>query len=88
MEGLRLSRANASRSQRIAPDRNLVYGQWTIPAGTPVGMTQTLTHSDLVLYPRPMHFDPERWLDHGAKKKPEKTYMPFSKGTRGCLGMQ
>jgi cytochrome P450 len=88
MEGLRLSPGVASRTQRIALDRDLVYKQWTIPAGTPVGMTQTLLHTDPVLYPSPMQFDPERWLDHGALKKAEKTYMPFSRGTRNCLGMQ
>lgn len=38
-EGLRLSPGLATRLARVAPDRDLVYEQWTIPAGTPVGMT-------------------------------------------------
>lgn len=38
-EGLRLSPGLATRLARIAPDRDISYGQWTIPAGTPVGMT-------------------------------------------------
>jgi cytochrome P450 len=88
MEGMRLSPAIATRSQRIAPDRDLVYGDWRIPAGTPVGMTVLLMHTDERLYPDPQRFDPERWLNPETRKKSEKTYAPFSRGTRICLGMQ
>lgn len=38
-EGLRLSPGLATRLARVAPDRDLAYGQWRIPVGTPVGMT-------------------------------------------------
>ncbi|CAJ2512682.1 Uu.00g008010.m01.CDS01 [Anthostomella pinea] len=67
MEGLRLSTPIASRSQRIAPDRELQYRQWRIPAGTPVGMTLLLMHRDENLYPEPSKFDPGRWLDTWAE---------------------
>lgn len=87
MEGMRLSPAISARMQRIAPDRDLVYGAWSIPAGTPVSMTQMLIHEDESLYPEPKRFDPERWMDPEARKKVEKTYAPFSRGTRVCLGM-
>ena len=87
MEGLRLSPAISARMQRIAPDRDLVYGAWRIPAGTPVGMTAVLLHEDESLYPEPKRFNPERWMDLEARKKAEKTYAPFSRGTRVCLGM-
>lgn len=40
-EGLRLSPGLATRLARVAPDRDLFYGQWRIPSGTPVGMTGT-----------------------------------------------
>jgi cytochrome P450 len=87
MEGLRLSPAISARMQRIAPDRDLVYGAWRIPAGTPVGMTAVLLHEDESLYQEPKRFNPERWMDLEARKKAEKTYAPFSRGTRVCLGM-
>lgn len=38
-EGLRLSPGVATRQARLAPDRELVYKEWVIPKGTPVGMT-------------------------------------------------
>ncbi|KAK6844451.1 hypothetical protein PG995_014561 [Apiospora arundinis] len=89
MEGMRLSPAIGSRSARIAPDRDLFYGegQMRIPAGTPVGMTTILMHTDETLYPEPLLFNPDRWMDVGARKRLEKTYAPFSRGTRMCLGM-
>ncbi|KAK0665693.1 putative cytochrome P450 E-class, group I [Cercophora samala] len=87
MEGMRLSPAIASRSQRIAPDRDLIYDKYRIPAGTPVGMTVLLMHTDERLYPDPHRFDPERWVDPEARKRSEKTYAPFSRGTRICIGM-
>ncbi|KAF7891360.1 uncharacterized protein EAF02_001685 [Botrytis sinoallii] len=35
----------------------------------------------------PMHFNPERWMDIDVRRKHDKTYAPFSRGTRICLGM-
>lgn len=88
MEGMRLSPALATRLQRIAPDRDLVYDKWRIPAGTPVGMTALFMHMDPELYPNPKLFNSERWVDPQDRKRAEKTYAPFSRGTRICLGMQ
>lgn len=88
MEGLRLSPAIGSRMARISPDRDIIYGDWRIPAGTPVGMTTILMHTDESLYPAPLRFNPDRWMDLEARKTLEKTYAPFAKGTRICLGMQ
>ncbi|RYO73653.1 hypothetical protein DL764_010431 [Monosporascus ibericus] len=88
MEALRLSPGVATRLARIAPDRDLVYGKWSIPSGTPVGMTALLMHKNESLYPDPEKFDPERWMDTEARKKADKTFAPFSRGTRICLGMQ
>ncbi|KAJ4422561.1 hypothetical protein N0V82_002789 [Gnomoniopsis sp. IMI 355080] len=85
MEGLRLSPALGTRTPRIS-DQDLFYGTWRIPAGTPVGMTVLLMHTDETLYPDPMRFDPERWL--GDRKPNDKTFAPFSRGTRIYLGMQ
>lgn len=88
MEGMRLSPAIGSRMARIAPDRDLFYGDWRIPAGTPVGMTTILMHTDETLYPEPLKFNPDRWMNPEARKKLDRVYAPFSRGTRICLGMQ
>jgi cytochrome P450 len=87
-ESLRLSPGAATRLARIAPDRPLVYDKWTIPAGTPIGMTTLLLHTDERVYPDAQGFHPERWLDAEQRKKVDGVFAPFSRGTRNCIGMQ
>ncbi|KAI1850298.1 hypothetical protein JX266_004156 [Neoarthrinium moseri] len=87
MEGLRLSPALATRMARVSPDRDLVYKAWTIPAGTPVGMTLISMHLNSQVYSEPEQFDPERWVNTNTKKQAGKAFAPFGQGTRNCLGM-
>lgn len=87
-EGLRMSPGVATRMARIAPDREIRYGSYAIPAGTPVGMTVLLMHYDEKQYPDPQTFDPERWLGPESSKQGAKVFAPFSRGTRMCVGMQ
>ncbi|KAI2628595.1 cytochrome P450 [Hypoxylon sp. NC1633] len=87
MEGLRLSPAVATRMARVAQDRELTYGDWKIPPGTAVGMTAILIHTNKELYPEPRRFNPDRWMDPESRKMVDKTFIPFSKGTRMCLGL-
>lgn len=88
MEGLRLSPAIATRMARISPKTDIAYGSQRIPAGTPVGMTLILMHTDEASHPDPRRFNPDRWMDPEARKNAEKAFAPFSKGTRNCLGRQ
>ena len=88
MEGLRLYPGLATRLARIAPDRDLVFNKWIIPAGSPVSMTTFMLHRDETLYPNPDVFDPERWMDETRKRRVDKSFAPFSRGTRSCIGMQ
>ena len=87
-EGLRMSPGIATRMARIAPDREIRYESYSIPAGTPVGMTVLLMHYDENQYPDPQTFSPERWLSSEGGKQGEKAFAPFSRGTRMCVGMQ
>lgn len=86
-EGMRLSPAIATRAARVT-DKDLFYDKWRIPAGTPVGMTTLLMHTDGKLYDDPMRFNPDRWLVPGAERANASIYAPFGRGTRICLGMQ
>ncbi|KAH7309892.1 cytochrome P450 [Stachybotrys elegans] len=86
-EGMRMSPGLGTRLQRIAPGRELVYGKWRIPRGTPIGMTALQMHMDENVYPEPRRFVPERWLKPNARKNLDKVYAPFSRGSRNCLGM-
>ncbi|TGJ85535.1 hypothetical protein E0Z10_g3217 [Xylaria hypoxylon] len=85
-EGLRLGGGLSTRLQRVS-EKDLFYGEWRIPAGHPVGMTPLLTHTDDDLHHNAKSFFPERWMDAETKKRCEQGFVPFSKGSRICLGM-
>ncbi|KAJ6444537.1 cytochrome P450 [Purpureocillium lavendulum] len=95
-EGLRLSFGVAARTARVPTRENLVYQgefnkkpvQYVIPRGYAVGMSAAITHLDDRLFVNPQEFAPERWLgDAGRRAELERGMLPFSKGSRACLGM-
>ncbi|KAI0394396.1 trichodiene oxygenase [Xylariaceae sp. FL0594] len=83
-EGLRLSPGIGSRAARVT-DKEIVYETWRIPAGTPVGMTTLLMHTDENVFRDPMRFHPGRWIEDEGRRR--RSFAPFSRGTRMCLGM-
>lgn len=94
-EGLRLSYGVSHRLQRISPDMPLHFRGWTIPPGTPVSMTQMFIHLDPNIFSDPDSFIPERWLQSEQETSnrstdsshPRHFLVPFSRGTRQCVGM-
>ncbi|GKZ75835.1 hypothetical protein AnigIFM56816_003291 [Aspergillus niger] len=84
-ESLRLSYGVMHRLPRISPDIPIQYKNYTIPIGTPVGMSAYFMHSDPVVYPDPKVFRPERWLGT-IDPAMHQQYVPFSRGSRNCLG--
>ncbi|KAL2834008.1 cytochrome P450 [Aspergillus pseudoustus] len=87
LEGLRLSYGVSTRLQRIAPDRDLQFNEWTIPAGTPVGMSSMLIHHNEGIFPDSRNFVPERWADPEKRRRLEKYLVSFTKGSRQCIGI-
>ena len=88
-EGLRLANGVPHRLQRVAPDVALrVHGR-VVPPGTPVSMSAQHVLSDARVWGEDAGaFRPERWLPlerEGARLL--KYFVPFSKGSRACLGM-
>ena len=86
-EGLRMSYGTTHRLQRISPDTALQFMEWTIPVGTPVGMTTLLLHNNPNNFPNPRKFDPNRWLQASGSGL-NKYMVAFSKGSRQCAGMK
>ncbi|MCJ1333200.1 hypothetical protein MMC10_009894 [Thelotrema lepadinum] len=87
-ESLRITAPISSRLPVVAPQENLQYGEWEIPAGTPVGMTLRQILLDETIFPEPLVFRPDRWL----KSNPDlelisRYYLPFSRGSRMCMGV-
>jgi cytochrome P450 family 135 len=56
---------------------------WTLPAGAKVYPAILLVHLRPDLYPEPMRFRPERFLDEGAESY---AWLPFGGGIRRCIG--
>ena len=51
---------------------------------TPVGMTTPLIHLNPSIFPDPLSFEPERFIE---KPRLKRYIMSFSQGSRQCLGM-
>jgi cytochrome P450 len=56
---------------------------WDLPAGVKVYPGIVLVHGRADLYPRPLEFRPERFLEEGAESY---AWIPFGGGIRRCLG--
>jgi cytochrome P450 len=59
------------------------FGDYSVPADTPVAVSILLVHHREDLYPDPYGFRPERWLGH---KPGTYEWIPFGGGIRRCLG--
>ena len=102
-EALRLSNGVSMRLSRIDPEKPIVYTAnhsntnnndkdkamktYTIPPGTPISMTGILIHLNPSYFSNPLTFSPERWLPNPPAHPLTKYLVPFTRGTRQCLGM-
>lgn len=87
-ESIRLHPGATMRGSRVSPDEPLHYIDghsidWNIPPGTPVSMSATLIQTNPQIFPDPLEFRPERWLEN---PRLDRYLLAFSKGSRICLG--
>jgi cytochrome P450 len=61
-------------------------GEFTIPAGSSIPMSQYVMHHDMRYYENSEEFNPERWTDEFKTHLPRFSYFPFGGGIRGCIG--
>lgn len=88
LEGLRLSLGTSTRNARAAPDRIIKYQDWDIPAGTPISIATWFVLYNEKIFPKPLEFQPERWVDPVERQRLDKYMVAFSKGTRMCVGIK
>ncbi|EYE91408.1 cytochrome P450 [Aspergillus ruber CBS 135680] len=57
---------------------------------TRISAAHFVFHHNENIFPEPGHFDPERWLHKSTEELQtmEQYFMPFSKGSRACIGWQ
>eukprot|EP01065_Artemidia_motanka_P025703 TRINITY_DN30687_c0_g1_i1.p1 TRINITY_DN30687_c0_g1~~TRINITY_DN30687_c0_g1_i1.p1 ORF type:complete len:464 (+),score=129.74 TRINITY_DN30687_c0_g1_i1:61-1452(+) len=72
-------------------DVTLSTGQtYHLPKNHMLILTSYTTHYDEKLFPEPLKFNPERWIDKNGlldeKQFPNNTFIPFGKGRFQCSG--
>jgi len=82
-EVLRLNHTGWLVTRRTLTETKL--GEWTLPAGTDLAYCQHALHRDPALFPEPLRFDPDRWLD-GAQELPQGAFLPWGAGKHRCIG--
>jgi len=61
-------------------------GEYTIPAGSTVLISQYIIHRDSRFFPKPEIFNPDRWTSETSSNLPRFSYFPFGGGPRACIG--
>jgi len=61
-------------------------GEYVVPAGAYLHLSQFVTHRDPRWFPDPERFEPDRWLPEAEGARPKICYFPFGGGGRKCIG--
>jgi cytochrome P450 len=85
-ESMRLYPPAWTLGRRVVADYQM--GDYVLPAGSIILMSQYVTHRDERFYPDPERFDPERWAPGAREARPKFSYFPFGGGPRVCVGEQ
>ena len=83
-EALRLYPTAAMIFRRALEDYPV--GEYVIPKGGIVILSQYAMHRDPRFYPNPDAFDPDRWAPEVRASRPRYCYFPFGGGPRVCIG--
>ena len=83
-EGLRLYPPGWFIGREAQTDVKL--GDYTVPKGAVVMMSQYVMHRDARFFGEPERFKPERWEGGFQDRLPRGAYFPFSAGDRHCIG--
>ncbi len=95
MQKLRYTEMVVKESMRLFPPawrvgreaiRDCRIGEYDIPKGAQVIMSQWVVHYDPRFFDEPELFDPSRWNEERAAKLPKFAYFPFGGGARRCIG--
>ena len=82
-EAMRLYPPVFAIARRAREDTRI--GPYAVTGGTEVMLWPYFTHRDARLWPAPLAFRPERFLEE-AKDRPRLAYLPFGAGPRACIG--
>ncbi|KAI1810301.1 cytochrome P450 monooxygenase-like protein [Poronia punctata] len=86
-EGLRLAFGVAGRLPRVVPASGATFHGYTVPPETVVSMSPWTLHHNEEYFSNPTKFDPERWEKPEQAQYQERSFIPFGKGSRACVGI-
>ena len=61
-------------------------GEYRIKRGSRIMISIWSMHHDPRVFPKPLEYQLERWLDDADKHRPRLAFMPFGGGRRACIG--
>lgn len=70
---------------RFAAEEDQI-GEFLIRRGSRIMISIWSMHHDPRVFPQPMEYQLERWLDDADRNRPRLSYMPFGGGRRACIG--
>jgi cytochrome P450 len=83
-EAMRLYPPNRSVGREALNDCEI--GDYHVPAGTQLLMSQWVVQHDSRYFDCPEEFRPERWTTEFTSQLPKYAYFPFGGGPRVCIG--
>jgi cytochrome P450 len=84
-EALRIKPPVPSMPRRAI--RDFSFMDYTIPAGTMVGVNPLFTHHMPAIWPDPDTFDPLRFTEEAQRNRHRFAWVPFGGGAHMCLGL-
>ena len=84
-EALRTSMANPTRLPHVVPSPGWTFKSTQFPAGSLVGCSAYELHLDERIFPNPLAFQPERWLERSATAEMARDWFAFGAGPRACI---
>lgn len=90
LETLRMFPPAYQFARQIASPLDIIYNGNTVqlPAGTIIEIVPYFLHRKEEYYPNPEKFDPDRFLTEEMEKRHPYAFLPFSGGTRNCIGQK
>ena len=86
LEGLRCFPPIPMSFPRYVPVGGRTIDGYYLPEGTIVSAQPYTLHKNEAVFPRPLEFIPERWLEEKGAAERSQLFFAFSSGSRGCLG--
>lgn len=87
-ENMRLYPAAPAFFKRTRADRAVLLGKYELPPATDIEINTWGLARNPAVWPEPTKFDPSRWTEESARGRSPFASLPFSYGTRGCIGRQ